>query len=177
MTIEQKSAHARRESCLLGVAAIAAVCAYLATPTLAQQVQWNEIAAPTGKEAVSRTYSLPYRTDVTDVPLGAGGELEYKIDMKAGGTVVYSWEVRSIADPKSFYTEFHGHTEPVSGRGDLMFYEKGDGDKAAGSLIAPWDGIHGWYWQNKTDKPVVVRLRVAGFYEIVPGQAGKPVKE
>ena len=33
---------------------------------------------------------------------------------------------------------------------------------ASGSLIAPWLGIHGWYWQNKSEAPVVVRLRMTG---------------
>jgi hypothetical protein len=28
--------------------------------------QWNEIPAPTGKEADSRTYGVAYRTDVID---------------------------------------------------------------------------------------------------------------
>jgi len=36
---------------------------------------------------------------------------------------------------------------------------------------------NGWYWQNQSTGPVVVRLRMAGFYELVPGQAGQPVKE
>ena len=140
--------------------------------------QWNEIPAPTGKEALSRTYAVPYRTDVIDVRVrGNGGEVEYMIQMKAGDTVVYSWEVQNIADPQAFMTEFHGHTEPVGGRGDLMFYEKGAGAKANGALVAPWVGIHGWYWQNKSANPVVVRLRMAGFYELIAGQSGTPVKE
>src|SRR4249919_3047148 len=29
-----------------------------------------------------------------------------------------------------------------------MFYEKGAGAEAGGSLIAPWLGTHGWYWQK-----------------------------
>jgi hypothetical protein len=41
-------------------------------------------------------------------------------------------------------------------------------------LIAPWQGIHGWYWQNKSGAPVTVRLRMSGFYELIPGQAGLP---
>jgi bacillopeptidase F (M6 metalloprotease family) len=115
---------------------------------------------------------------VIDVPIrGNDGDLEYKVQMKAGATVVYSWEVQRIGKPEEFYTEFHGHTEPVGGRGDLMFYEKGTGAKASGALVAPWEGIHGWYWQNQSTGPVVVRLRLAGFYELVPGQAGQPVRE
>jgi hypothetical protein len=135
--------------------------------------QWNEIPASTGKEAFSRTYPAGYRTDVIVVPVQ--GELEYMIRMTAGDTVVYSWEVPGISDPQSFYAEFHGHTEAAPGQpGDLMFYEKAAGSKASGSLIAPWQGIHGWYWQNKSGSPVTVRLCMAGFYELVPGQAGQP---
>jgi len=138
--------------------------------------QWNEIPVPTGKEALSRTYAAGYRTDVIDVPIrGNNGELEYMVQMKAGDTMVYSWEVLSIGNPQSFYTEFHGHTEAAPGQsGDLMFYEKASGSKGNGSLIAPWQGIHGWYWQNKHEAPVTVRLRLAGFYELIPGQAGQP---
>ena len=141
--------------------------------------QWNEIPAPAGKEALSRTYPAGYRTDVIDVPVkGNNGEIEYMIRMKAGETVVYSWEAPGIGDPQSFNTEFHGHTDAAPGRpGDLMFYEKAAGGKASGSLIAPWQGIHGWYWQNKSQAAVTVRLRMAGFYELVPGQTGQPVRE
>jgi hypothetical protein len=130
--------------------------------------QWNEIPAATGEAALSRTYPAGYRTDVIDVPVQ--GELEYMVRMTAGDTMVYSWEVLSISNPQSFYTEFHGHTEAVPGQpGDLMFYEKAAGAKASGSLIAPWRGIHGWYWQNKSGTPVMVRLRMAGFYELIAG--------
>jgi hypothetical protein len=159
------------------VLAAAAWAAALATPAF-PQTQWNEIPPPTGKEALARSYPAGFRADVIDVPIrGRDGDLEYKIHMKAGSTVVYSWEVRDLAKPEEFYTEFHGHTEPVGGRGDLMFYEKGTGAKASGALVAPWEGIHGWYWQNQSVAPVVVRLRLAGFYELVPGQAGRPVQE
>jgi hypothetical protein len=138
--------------------------------------QWNEIPVPTGKEALSRTYPVPYRVDVIDVPIQGNGALEYMIHMKAGGTVVYSWEVPGIDNPQSFHTEFHGHTEAAPGQaGDLMFYQRAAGAEANGALIAPWQGIHGWYWQNKSEVPVTVRLRMAGFYELIPGQAGQSV--
>jgi hypothetical protein len=35
-------------------------------------------------------------------------------------------------------------------------------------LTAPFTGIHGWYLRNDADEPIVVRLKVAGFYELVP---------
>src|SRR5215813_14587817 len=96
----------------------AAIAVLVIAPPASAQTRWNEIPPPTGKEALSRSYPEGYRTDVIDVPIrGNDGDLEYKIQMKAGGTVVYSWEVQRIGKPEEFYTEFHGHTEPVDGRG------------------------------------------------------------
>ena len=37
-----------------------------------------------------------------------------------------------------------------------------------GTLVAPFTGIHGWYLRNDTEAPIVVRLKVAGFYELLP---------
>ena len=51
------------------------------------------------------------------------------------------------------------------------------GSKASGSLIAPSLGIHGWFFQNNSEVPVVVHLHIAGFYELLPDQLGQPVKE
>jgi hypothetical protein len=34
--------------------------------------------------------------------------------------------------------------------------------------VAPFDGIHGWYFQNQSDKKVVVHLKLSGFYELDP---------
>ena len=35
---------------------------------------------------------------------------------------------------------------------------------ATGSYTAPFTGIHGWYWQNRTDKPVTLKLSATGFF-------------
>ena len=32
------------------------------------------------------------------------------------------------------------------------------------SSVAPFPGIHGWYWLNETDGPVTVTLHAAGFF-------------
>src|SRR6266478_1981541 len=79
MSFEHKSG--RHFFRLIRAAAIATVGAGFAEAAVAQQ--WNEIPAPTGKEAVSRTYPAGYRTDVVDVRVrGDGGEVEYMIQMK-----------------------------------------------------------------------------------------------
>ena len=66
------------------------------------------------------------------------------------------------------YAEFHGHTPPVNNVGDLMYYRKATGGTERGTLVAPFTGIHGWYLRNDGEQPIVVRLKVAGFYELLP---------
>lgn len=114
----------------------------------------------------AKALSTSYRSDMTEIavaPQGdpAGGDkLEYMVKMKSGDPLLYSWEALDGGD---FWHEFHGHTED-----SVTFYQKADGVKHQGSLAAPFDGIHGWYFENRSDKPVIVRLRLSGFYERMP---------
>jgi hypothetical protein len=134
--------------------------------TAGSQSEWNELPLADG---VFREHETDYRADVIDIPLAAGGELEYKLGIKEGDSIVYRWDAVDLADPAELYAEFHGHTERVGGApGDLMFYRKAAGGTERGALVAPFTGIHGWYLRNDSGEPLVVRLRVAGFYEILP---------
>ena len=60
------------------------------------------------------------------------------------------------------------HAEPDGApRGYAQSYEKRDAtQEASGTLTAPFSGIHGWYWENKTNKPVTLTLQTAGFYNL-----------
>jgi hypothetical protein len=135
-------------------------------------VQWNELPMPEGSVDIAKFYDRPFRTDTIDIPLSANdGDLEYKLQMRAGDSIVYSWRVLEIENPDWFYSEFHGHTEPnAEGVGDLMFYRRETGAVDNGAFTAPFEGIHGWYLQNQSEEPVVVRLEVAGFYDLIPDQ-------
>ena len=126
---------------------------------------WIEVPLPPG---VFQEGEGGYRTDTIDIPLGPYGELEYKLGLREGGSIVYRWEAQGLEDPSLLYAEFHGHTERIGDApGTLMFYRKASGASESGSLVAPFTGIHGWYLQNQSDAPIVVRLHVSGFYELV----------
>jgi hypothetical protein len=135
-------------------------------------------AAAPGQPAapvLAREYPTPFRSDTIDIPLkGAdseGSELEYKVRMKPGATLVYSWSVQ--APPEEFYYDFHSQQLPSPGPKEVVISHKsGLGVGGNGSLVAPFEGIHGWYLQNQSEKPVVVHLKLSGFYELLPG--GKP---
>jgi hypothetical protein len=121
-------------------------------------------------ENVFRQSEIDYRTDEIDIevpPLGGG--LEYKLAIREGDAIAYAWTAGELAAPELFLSEFHGHTERVGDApGTVMFYRRAVGGSESGALVAPFDGVHGWYFQNSGEEAVVVRLRVAGFYELIP---------
>ncbi len=117
-------------------------------------------------EGVIKIQPAKWTSETINIPVGKGGELEYKLGMKKGDGIVYSISYGAIEHPGLMVSEFHGHTEKgADGNGDLMFYSKAGGSTQNGSFAAPWDGIHGWYLKNDSGKDVVVKLDVAGFYE------------
>jgi hypothetical protein len=129
------------------------------------------LPAATGSNAIAHFYPTAFRTDEIDIPLAESGDadhrdqLEWKVRMKAGETLVYSWSV--IAPAEQFYFDFHGESDP-SPEVRLLTYKKGYGVNLNGSMVAQFDGIHGWYLQNQSEQPVVVRLKLSGFYELRP---------
>lgn len=145
-------------------AALAAIGGLAIAGLALSQVEWNELPLAAG---VFRESTVEYRTDVIDIPLEPFGELEYKLGLNEGDSIVYRWNAVDLENPEMLYSEFHGHTEPVGNVGDLMYYRKAAGGTERGSLVAPFTGIHGWYLRNDGEKPIVVRLEVAGFYELL----------
>jgi hypothetical protein len=140
----------------------------------------TEVAAEATTRA--REYATPFRTDVVEIPLGGflegadRSELEYKVRMAKDSTLIYAWEVVGAADERDFRFDQHGHTTPKPGQPMIVSTWRQDfGLKQHGALTAPFDGIQGWQFSNGGERPVVVRLRLSGFYELVP--AGDPGNE
>lgn len=142
----------------------------------------KSVDAKGGATALAHEYDAPFRTDTVEIPLGdfmAGAEaseLEYKVRMKKGATLIYSWTVEGATDPRDFHFDQHGHTTPAPGQPmTVATYRQAFGLRQQGALTAPFDGIQGWQFSNSSEKPVVVKLRLAGFYELIPG--GQPGNE
>ena len=138
----------------------------LATPTVAKPAA---DAAPADAKATATPtlttnawfYPAEYRTDTVKIPLGPDGEIEYKVAMKAGESMVYSWAV----DRESVYYDFHG--EPSNDPKHAVRYrEEQENTKGNGTFVAPFEGIHGWFWLNLSGKPIVVTLKMSGFYQL-----------
>jgi len=114
---------------------------------------------PTNAKA-NKSYEGAFHSDTVKIPIKGDGELEYKLKMKTGETVVYSWKV----DRGSVYYDLHG--QPEDPKKSERYKEVQEATSANGAMVAPFDGIHGWYFLNLTAQPLVVTLNVAGYYEL-----------
>ena len=133
----------------------------------------------TGSVPLAREYPMGFRTDVIEIPLRAGGdstrgdELEYKVRMRKDATFVYEWSVPGVSNPEEFYFDFHGHTLTAAKEMTVATYKQATGTSANGALTAPFDGVHGWFFQNQSVGPIVVHVKISGFYELIPpGETG-----
>lgn len=106
----------------------------------------------------------PYTTGSYDIPISAQEALEFSLNIVEGDSIVYQWNVEMI-DSSELETEFHGHTERIDDKpGTVMFYKIHQDKIGKGSLVAPFSGLHGWYFNNKSDEDIVIHLSVSGFY-------------
>lgn len=140
------------------------------------------VDARSGAGPLAREFQQPFRSDVVEIPLGgfltgaANSELEYKVSMRKGAVLTYAWEVSGAGDPRDLRFDQHGHTTPAAGEAmQVVTFRQGSGLRQQGALTAPFDGIQGWQFSNGGDGPVVIRLRLAGFYELIA--AGQPGNE
>jgi len=145
-------------------------------PTAVHNVAAGAVAAA----AADRYYDSGYRADVLSISLASetpqgGNELEYKVRMKAGQTLVYSWRVAGVEDPAQFYFDFHGESDatPDVKEPQVIEYRQTTGLSSSGMLVAPFDGIFGWYLQNQSAEKITVAINLSGFYALIaPGEYG-----
>ena len=99
-----------------------------------------------------------YREDTREFTIAPKTGMEFKYTLNKGATMIYEWKASGFVD-------FDFHTEPAGKPSSASdSFEKGEAVQKKGGYTAPYDGIHGWYWENKGSAPVTVTLTTAGFY-------------
>ena len=100
-----------------------------------------------------------YRLDRRTFELEPGAFVEYKYRLEEGRSMVYSWTASHWVR-----SEMHSEADGAEA-GTAQFFEVEEQTLARhGSYVAPFPGIHGWYWLNETDDTVTVTLDAAGFF-------------
>jgi hypothetical protein len=136
------------------------------TPTISPVL----VQTADGGTAVKNTFIAQpgrYKVDSREMTLAPDEGMEIKYNMQKGAGLIFSWK----ANAKLAY-EFHGEPDKKpEGKGGTDYYESYDIDDKEGkdqvnaTFVAPSTGVHGWFWHNKTQEPVTLKLVTAGFYD------------
>jgi hypothetical protein len=132
----------------------------LAPDTAAGLQESRPLQADRGPAATGRPASSgdAEKSGTHEIALAPGMGIEFKLEMQQGQRLAYRWLANGIV-----HTDLHG--EPA---GDTSGYYESyvvtDTTGAEGRFTALFDGVHGWYWRNDGDAPVVVDLRFRGHY-------------
>jgi len=106
--------------------------------------------------------SVKQGQQVIEVTVPAGKGIEYKFQMAKHEKMTYEW----LTDGEPLYFDLHGEPQGNT-TGYFESYAIATLSQMKGSFTSPFDGSHGWYWKNNSDKPVAVQLIVEGRYEVI----------
>lgn len=97
------------------------------------------------------------RTETLTVTLDPGKGAEVKAELGAGQGLVFQWVASG-----DVAVDLHGET-PESRTEFTSFDIQAAQREGAGTFVAPFAGAHGWYWKNRSQQPVTVKITVTGF--------------
>lgn len=98
------------------------------------------------------------RSDETVITLKPGEGVEYKLTMKAGGKVNFTWTAEGGV------VNYDMHGVPAAG-GKEKSYKQGRGVAGdEGVLTAEGDGGQGWFFRNRGKVDVTINLKTNGAY-------------
>lgn len=105
----------------------------------------------------ARAEEAPAWRDEISFTLTPGEGIEWKLVMDEGSKAQYAW----VAEGGRVNFDLHGH-----GGGKRVNYEKGRGQTdGAGDITAPFAGNHGWFFRNRDQQDVTVKLQLRGDYK------------
>ncbi|BBC73894.1 conserved hypothetical protein [Altererythrobacter sp. B11] len=82
--------------------------------------------------------------------------IEVKYELAQGQPLVFAWQAGAPL-------QYDMHAHPYEGGEELTeSYAITSGPTQSGVYVAPFTGIHGWYWQNRTLDNVTLTLDAAG---------------
>jgi hypothetical protein len=116
---------------------------------------------PAGQAELVSRQAAPFRTDTMMLTLASGEGREIKATMRQSERFVFSW----VTDGDVVDFEMHGEAVNANPDDYTSYWKDEDRPGAHGSFEAPFNGRHGWFWQNLGPDPVTITLTTSGFYE------------
>lgn len=84
--------------------------------------------------------------------------IEYKYRLEKGEALVYSWQAET-----ALIYDFHAEPDGAE-EGFAESFSVGRIGKEAGAFVAPFSGIHGWFWENRSQQNITVSLDSSGYF-------------
>lgn len=100
----------------------------------------------------------PMRAEQRTFVLAPFESVEYKYQLAADAGLVYEW--RASAE---VVHDFHAEPEGAE-EGFAVSFTAGRDAFGSGSFVAPFAGIHGWFWENRSGVEVQVELSASGWF-------------
>ena len=98
----------------------------------------------------------PGASDVWEYELPPFEGIEFKYTVPQGGKVAFHWQASG-----PLHYDMHAH--PFDGGTEMTeSYSVSEAQAMQGTYTAPFTGIHGWYWQNRSLDTVTLRLEASG---------------
>ena len=129
-------------------------------PTAAAAVPAPASAAgPAAPSKPSIAKATAMRSDDMSIVIKPHTGVEVKAQMKTDDHLIFRWEATGPVK-----MDMHGE-KPNAGEEFTRYWMESDLSGGQGAFTAPFDGRHGWYFRNRGDKDVTVKVHTAGFYE------------
>lgn len=142
--------------------------------SLAQEAAAEETAADEAKTQIlktetvlPKTQSLELQPSITlpsnelSVTLAPDEGTEIKALMRKGAIVSYEWWTDGGK------ANFDVHADSRKLKINYHNYSKGSEVRKSGEIIAAFDGSHGWFWRNRTNKNITITLKTQGDYSSI----------
>jgi len=113
----------------------------------------------------------PYGLDAVAFELEPFESVEYKYRLEAGDAALFAWQATGPV-----VAELHAEPDEAP-EGHAVSFDRQRSAGASGSYRAAFPGWHGWFWENRGQEPVSVRLQAAGFFSAARTYRGGHVWE
>jgi hypothetical protein len=87
--------------------------------------------------------------------------VEFKYTLAEGQSMVFDWRAKATATADVIYEM---HSEVDADPEQSVTFELSRGESQRGTFVAPFDGVHGWYWENRGAEEVEIVLEATGFF-------------
>lgn len=137
-----------RKGWLSGIAAGLAVCGAVVFYLWVGRVHRLPKPSAATLPVSARELLLPFHKNSIDLTVPAHKDLDYRIGMQAGATLVYAWSSDVALECAS------------PGQRGIRAAE------AHGAFEAQSSGWYHWHWKNESGNSVAVHVKLNGYYEL-----------